>query len=200
MGAFIVLIPYMPHTQCTWTSSPPPLWSQSPPTFSPFQTVCCGFHHTVFLCIYLAHFNPLPPDYLSSCTFFLYWDLNSDPTPWATPPALFCEGFFRDRFSWTISPGWPQTSILLISASWIAVITGMSHGCLALPFAFGCSQSSPFHIHVPPSSSVYVSVPQMTENLCYLAFWASLTSLNMLICSSIYFPENDTISFFFMAE
>jgi hypothetical protein len=27
---------------------------------------------------------------------------------------------FRDRVSWTICPGWFQTMILLISASWVA--------------------------------------------------------------------------------
>jgi hypothetical protein len=31
--------------------------------------------------------------------FFSVWDLNSGPSPWATLPALFCEGFFRDRVS-----------------------------------------------------------------------------------------------------
>jgi hypothetical protein len=31
--------------------------------------------------------------------FFLrYWGLNSGPTPSATPPALFCEGFFKVGF------------------------------------------------------------------------------------------------------
>jgi hypothetical protein len=59
--------------------------------------------------------------------FFHCWGLNSRPTPWATPPALFCVGFFWDRVSQTISPGWLQTSILLISASWVARITGVSH-------------------------------------------------------------------------
>jgi hypothetical protein len=40
----------------------------------------------------------------------------------------FCDGyFFRDRVSKTICPGWLQTSILLISASWVARITGVSH-------------------------------------------------------------------------
>jgi hypothetical protein len=34
---------------------------------------------------------------------------------------------FQDRFSQTICQGWLQTSILLISASWVARITGMSH-------------------------------------------------------------------------
>jgi hypothetical protein len=32
-------------------------------------------------------------------------------------PSLFCDGFFRDKFSQTICPGWLQTVILLISAS-----------------------------------------------------------------------------------
>jgi hypothetical protein len=35
-------------------------------------------------------------------------------------------GFFQDRFSWTIWLGCLQTSVLLISASWVAGITGMS--------------------------------------------------------------------------
>jgi hypothetical protein len=36
--------------------------------------------------------------------FLWYWDLNSGPSPWATPPALFCEGFFEigslELFAW----------------------------------------------------------------------------------------------------
>jgi hypothetical protein len=61
--------------------------------------------------------------------FFLWcWSLNSGPTPQATPPALFlCDGFFQDRVTGTIHLGWLWTSILLISASWVAGITGMSH-------------------------------------------------------------------------
>jgi hypothetical protein len=39
-------------------------------------------------------------------------------------------GFFK-RVSETICPGWFWTMMLLISASWIARITGMSHQCLA---------------------------------------------------------------------
>jgi hypothetical protein len=41
--------------------------------------------------------------------FLQYWSLHLGPTLWVIPPALFCEGFFRDRFSWT--------TVLLISAS-----------------------------------------------------------------------------------
>jgi hypothetical protein len=39
----------------------------------------------------------------------------------------FCGGFFWDRGSWTICAGWLQTLILLIFASWVAGITGMSY-------------------------------------------------------------------------
>jgi hypothetical protein len=38
----------------------------------------------------------------------------------------FCDGFFQDRVSWTICPGWLRTVILLISVFWVAKITGMS--------------------------------------------------------------------------
>jgi hypothetical protein len=61
--------------------------------------------------------------------FFLQcWGLNSGPTPWATPPALFLWFFFFwNRVLQTICLGWLQTTIPLISASWVARITGVSH-------------------------------------------------------------------------
>jgi hypothetical protein len=65
-----------------------------------------------------------------------YWGLNSGPSPWATPPALFLWRVFWDRVLWTICPGWPRTVILLISASWVARITGMSHWHLAYECIF----------------------------------------------------------------
>jgi hypothetical protein len=54
--------------------------------------------------------------------------------------SLFCvcvKDFFRDKVLWTICLGWHQTEILLISACWVARITGMSHQhsatwCLAI--------------------------------------------------------------------
>jgi hypothetical protein len=42
-----------------------------------------------------------------------------------TSPILW--GIFWDRILQTICPGWLWTSILLISASWVARITGVSH-------------------------------------------------------------------------
>jgi hypothetical protein len=43
----------------------------------------------------------------------------------------FCSGYFGDRVSQTVCLGWPQTMILLISASQVAKITGVSHWHLA---------------------------------------------------------------------
>jgi hypothetical protein len=39
---------------------------------------------------------------------------------------LFCVGDFQDKVSPAICPSWLQTTIL-ISASWVAWMTGMSH-------------------------------------------------------------------------
>jgi hypothetical protein len=62
---------------------------------------------------------------------FAIWDLNSGPTCQATLPDLFCYGFFWDRVLWTVCPGWPRTTILLISVSWIARIIGINQWCPA---------------------------------------------------------------------
>jgi hypothetical protein len=76
--------------------------------------------------------------------------LNRYSTTWVTPPALFCTGYFWHRVSWTICLGWLQTTVLLISASQVARITGVSHQCPAVcllskatlpsPEGLGCSK------------------------------------------------------------
>jgi hypothetical protein len=53
--------------------------------------------------------------------------LGRQSSTWPTPPALFCVGYFWDRVSRTICLGWLQTEILLISASWVPRVTGVSH-------------------------------------------------------------------------
>jgi hypothetical protein len=63
-----------------------------------------------------------------------------------------------------------------------------------------CSSSS--H-HILTSSSFYFHVllspvPHMRENICYLSFW--FISFSMTISSSIYFPDNNIISYFFIAK
>jgi hypothetical protein len=47
-----------------------------------------------------------------------------------------CVGFFQDRVARNICLGWLQTTILLISASWVAGITGVSHQQPATAFFF----------------------------------------------------------------
>jgi hypothetical protein len=64
------------------------------------------------------------------CGFFFFcstrpWTQGLHLEPLHQP--YFVMGFFRDRVSWTICPSWFWTMILLISASWVARITGMSH-------------------------------------------------------------------------
>jgi hypothetical protein len=48
-------------------------------------------------------------------SIFSYKDSNSWPTPWASPSALFCDGFFWDRIFQSICPDWLPTTILLNS-------------------------------------------------------------------------------------
>jgi hypothetical protein len=79
------------------------------------QVLChdCGGEYINFVCV---------------CVCVQYWgliELRADT--WATPPAFFCDGFFQDRVSQTICPVWLQTRILLISASQVARIKGVSH-------------------------------------------------------------------------
>jgi hypothetical protein len=45
---------------------------------------------------------------------------------WATPPALLLCWVFQDRVLRTICPGWLRILILLISASWVTRIIGVS--------------------------------------------------------------------------
>jgi hypothetical protein len=58
--------------------------------------------------------------------FLWSWGMNSGLTPWATPPALFCDGFYWDRVSELFCPSYLRT-IILISASCVANITCVSH-------------------------------------------------------------------------
>jgi hypothetical protein len=62
--------------------------------------------------------------------FFLFavlgLELRAFPLSHSTSP-IFCDRVFRDSVLKTICSGWLQTTILLISASWVARITGVSH-------------------------------------------------------------------------
>jgi hypothetical protein len=78
----------------------------------------------------LSHAIPLPLLLPSVSVLFVFcgtgvW-IQVKPLPWATPAALFCDGFFQDRVLRTTFQGWLWTTILLISASWVARITGVN--------------------------------------------------------------------------
>jgi hypothetical protein len=103
--------------------------------------------------------------YLFYLFILRYWGLNSVPTPWTTPSAFFCEWFFQDRIYGTICPGWLQTMILLISASWVVRITGMSHWCLAggLPLKWNITPNL-FQLLEAASLRESVSLPNTTQH------------------------------------
>jgi hypothetical protein len=74
---------------------------------------------------------PISTSWVAVIIFFFFgwtWVWTQVQTTWATPPALSVKVFiFWDTLSQTICPGWLWTTILLISASWVARITGVSH-------------------------------------------------------------------------
>jgi hypothetical protein len=71
-----------------------------------------GSHVYAWACLDCS--SPIYTSYLAGMTgtwhmprfFFWYWGLHSGLTPWATPPALFCDVFFkiesRQLFAWTV--------------------------------------------------------------------------------------------------
>jgi hypothetical protein len=59
--------------------------------------------------------------------FFSVLGLNLRAFTLSHSASSFWDGYFRDRVSRTICPGWLQTMILLTSASWVARIIGMTH-------------------------------------------------------------------------
>jgi hypothetical protein len=114
-----------------------------------------------------------------------YWGLNSGPHA-ARPSALpleslcqpfFCVGYFRYRDSWTICLGWHQTMILLISASWVARITGVSHwhpaSCITLDFDL---QSIPYN--ESDSRVVMLWANSRTDQIAWVLVWNSLHYLS----------------------
>jgi hypothetical protein len=96
-------------------------------------------NHFLCVCVLYLGLNSGPQKHLSMCKhifyvwyfsflffIFLYRNLNSRPTSWATPPVLHCDGFFWKRvFNYLPMLAW--TAILLMSSSWVARITSVSH-------------------------------------------------------------------------
>jgi hypothetical protein len=77
--------------------------------------------------------------YISSFLLFFFfstgvWTQGLDFEPLHQP--FLTDGLFRDRVFRNICPDWLWTTILLISASWVAGITDMNHQCLTCISSF----------------------------------------------------------------
>jgi hypothetical protein len=70
--------------------------------------------------------------------------------------SFFCVRYFRDSILRTICLGWLQTTILLISASWVASVTGVSHWRPAWAFIFICAS-----LFVCPSIHPFIHSPSI---------------------------------------
>jgi hypothetical protein len=69
--------------------------------------------------------------------YLQYWGLNLGPTPWTTLPTFFfVMGFLEKGSHRTVCLAWLPTEMLLISASWVARITGVSYWHPAFFFFF----------------------------------------------------------------
>jgi hypothetical protein len=71
-----------------------------------------------------------PPRFQGLGFFFLFAVLGLELRAFTlshSTSLIFEDHFFWDRVSWTICQGWLRTMILLISATWVARITGVSH-------------------------------------------------------------------------
>jgi hypothetical protein len=64
---------------------------------------------------------------LSLSFFFMVLGLELRAYTLSQSTSPFCIKYFWDRVSQTICLGWLRTTILLIAASWVARITGVSH-------------------------------------------------------------------------
>jgi hypothetical protein len=78
-------------------------------------------------------------------------------TTWATTPVHFALVILEMGVSQTISLGWSQTMILLISASQVATITGVSHwhpaSCLEICSRYVAQNSNSQSSCLSPQSS-----------------------------------------------
>jgi hypothetical protein len=112
---------------------------QQPHEASSFQMRYLSLRNDTWLA--QSHFAHFVPSNISSDSRLLLFSvlglelrtsslLGRPFTTWATSPALFwcmCVGYFQDRTSQSTYLGWPWTVILLISASFLARIPGVSH-------------------------------------------------------------------------
>jgi hypothetical protein len=99
----------------------------------------------------------------------------------ATLPALFCVWYCQDRVFQAVCPGWLQTTIILISASWVTRITGVSHWYPACYSYFGNVGLTKYLLGLasncdPPNLSHYLA--------CADNYWGSGTGMEVgILCT-----------------
>jgi hypothetical protein len=95
--------------------------------------------------------------------------LGRHSTSWVTPPSpFFCVEYFQNKVLWIICQGWLQTSIFLISASWVAKITAVSHPQLACFILWDrmsiCSSNCSWTHDIPTSASWVLGIYRLAGN------------------------------------
>jgi hypothetical protein len=96
----------------------------------------------------------------------------------STSPS-FVMGFWY-RVSWTICSGWLWTVIFLISASWVARITDVSHLCLALFEVLVTELSlspSHFQLHV-----CHILILLSWIIILHISWWILILSCCLVLC------------------
>jgi hypothetical protein len=95
------------------------------------HTLCINYQEKLWLPVRICYFSLLDiKNYYYYYLKYGIWtqDLYLDPL---YQYIFFCDEFFQERFSKTICLGWLWAVVILISASWVAKIAGVSHWCLA---------------------------------------------------------------------
>jgi hypothetical protein len=144
--------------------------------FSPSLWLCFSFFCflSLFFCWWYGSLN----QYLILAKQVLYHLRHS-------ASLVFCVygSFFQDRVSWTICRGWLQTAILLISAFWVARITGMSYS--AWPqYYFLKRLSFSLSLHFCWKSVILLWVG---------LFWTPFCSFDLFVCLYVIITQSQII-------
>jgi hypothetical protein len=142
IGGFIVTVPYI-HTLYTGLVQPLS-YSPSSPTLLlkmtstnlnfPYSYICKKDFNHIRLLLFLSFTSFLFfINFLAALGFDLRTSYLLHRCSYSLNLPPFYVGYFQELFAWS----WLQTVILLISASWVARIRGVSHWCPASSY-FEC--------------------------------------------------------------
>jgi hypothetical protein len=100
---------------------------------------------------------------------------------------FFCDGFFWDRVSRTICLGWLQTTILLIPASWVARITGMSYQHQAIVNSFVTRLHASYELRVETKKKKFFFLNRLfpLESYLFPLYPQFLATINLFLSLSL---------------